>query len=188
MPNANNPFGLKPLRDAASGVHNGGLEMFFVPATDPTALYIGDPVIKAGSSDASGVASVMRAGAAGPVTGVVQGFVPDGTTDMAGYRAANTAGYVLVATDPEDLYEIQDPAGTIVAADIGLNAGMTAAAGNAYSKQSGFIIDPATKAAAATLPLKILGLVPRVGNIPGPYQKLAVKINLSTEAHASTGV
>jgi len=188
MPNANNPFGLKPLRDAASGVHNGGLEMFFVPAGDPTALYIGDPVIKNGSSDASGVASVIRAPSVGPITGVVQGFVPDGTNDVLGYRAASTAAYVLVATDPEDLYEIQDTAGTIVAADIGLNTDMLMAAGNAYSKTSGVTLNPANKAVAATLPLKILGLVPRVGNIPGPYQKIAVKLNLSTEAHASAGV
>jgi hypothetical protein len=49
MANANAPFGLKPLRDARSGKESGGLEMFSVPASDGTALYIGDPVVKNGS-------------------------------------------------------------------------------------------------------------------------------------------
>lgn len=188
MANANTPFGLKPLRGAASEPHNGGLEMFNVPASDGTALYIGDPVVKAGSSDAAGVATVIRAAAAGPITGVVQGFVPDGTTNMVGYRAASTNAYVLVNTNPDDLYEIQDTAGTIVAADIGLNANMTAAAGNAFTKRSGFIIDPATKAATATLALKIVGVSPRPANDMGAFQKLIVKINNSTEVSGSAGV
>lgn len=188
MANANTPFGLKPLRGAASEPTNGGLEMFYVPASDGTALYIGDPVVKAGSSDAAGVASIARAVAAGPITGVVQGFVPDGTTNMAGYRAASTAAYVLVATNPDDLYEIQDTAGTIVAADIGLNANMTINAGSATTKRSGVIIDPATKAATATLALKIVGVSPRPNNDPGAFQKLVVKINNSTEVSGSAGV
>jgi hypothetical protein len=189
MANANTPFGLKPLRGAASEPHSGGLEMFHVPASDATALYIGDPVVKAGSSDAAGIATVARAVAAGPITGVVQGFVPDGTTNMVGYRAASTAAYVLVNTNPDDLYEIQDTAGTIAAADIGLNANMTINAGNAYSKRSGVIIDPATKAATATLALKIVGVSPRPGNEAGTaYQKLIVKINNSTEVSGSAGV
>lgn len=188
MANANTPFGLRPLRDAASGVTSGGLEMFYVPATDGVALYIGDPVVKAGSADAAGIASVARAAVGGPVTGVVQGFVPDGTTNMVGYRAANTAAYVLVNTNPDDLYEIQDTAGTIVAADIGLNVDMTAGAGNAYTKRSGFVLNAASKIATATLALKIMGLVPRVGNEMGAYQKVAVKINAHTEAPASAGV
>lgn len=189
MANVNTPFGLKPLRGAASEPHNGGLEMFHVPASDATALFIGDPVCKNGAADAAGVAQVIRAAAAGPITGVVQGFVPDGTTNMVGYRAASTSAYVLVNTNPDDLYEIQDTAGTIALADIGLNANMTLAAGNTYSKRSAVIIDPATKATTATLALKIVGVSPRPGNEAATaYQKLIVKINNSTEVSGSAGV
>ena len=48
---------------------------------------------------------------AGPITGVVQGFVPDGTVNMVGYRAGGTVAYVLVNTDPDTLYEIQENVG-----------------------------------------------------------------------------
>jgi hypothetical protein len=188
MANTNMPRGLVPLRDAGSKPHNGGVEMFYVPASDGTALYIGDPVVKNGSADSAGVAGVVRAAAAGPITGVVQGFLPDGTTNMAGFRAASTAAYVLVNTDPDTLYEIQDTAGTIAAADIGLNANMTAAAGSASSKRSGFVLDAATKATTATLALKIVGLSQRPGNEFGAYAKVLVKINNTTEANASAGL
>lgn len=187
MANANTPYGLKPHRGAASEPHSGGLEMFSVPAADATALYIGDPVVKNGSADAAGIAAVVRAVAAGPITGVVQGFVPDGTTDQAGYRAASTAAYVLVSTDPDQLYSIQDNTG-IAAADIGLNANMTTGSGNAYSKRSGFTLDAATKATTATLALKIVGLQPMPNNDFGAYNKVLVKINNSTEVSGAAGV
>ncbi len=188
MANTNTPRGLTPLKDAGSKGETGGVEMFYVPASDATALYIGDPVVKAGSADTAGVASVARAVAAGPITGVVEGFVPNGTTDMAGFRAASTAAYVLVHTDPNTLFEIQDTAGTIAAADIGLNANMTVGAGNAYAKRSGFVLDSASKAALATLALKIVGLRPTPGNEFGAYAKVLVKINNSSEANATLGL
>jgi hypothetical protein len=187
MANANTPMGLKPVRDAGSGVTTGGLEKFYVPASDATALYIGDPVVKAGSADAAGIPSVTRAGATGAITGVVVGFAPDGTTNMVGYRAASTAAYVLCTTDPGQLYEIQENAG-IAAADVGLNANMATGSGNAYSKQSGFVLDAATKAATGTLQLKIMGAAQRPNNTLGAYNKLLVKINNSTEVAASAGV
>jgi len=177
MPNANTPRGLVPLRDAASAPHSGGLEMFYVPATDPTALYIGDPVVKDGSADAAGVPAA---------TGVVQGFVPDGTVNMVGYRAGSTAAYVLVNTDPDTLYEIQSDL-VLTQADIGLNADFVLVAGDAYTKRSKVTLG-GTPAVTATFPLKIMGLSLRPGNGFGIYQKVAVKLNASTEASASAGV
>jgi hypothetical protein len=190
MANANTPFGLKPVKDAGSGYETGGLSMYYVPATDGTALYIGDPVVKAGSSDGAGNPSVTIAAAGGPITGVVMGFVPDGTTDQAGYRAASTAAYVLVCDNPDEAFIIQEDGvgGQLAAADVGLNASIIVAAGNAYSKRSGVMLDSSTKATTAGLELKILGLAPIPGNDFGAYAKFLVKINNHTEATASAGV
>jgi hypothetical protein len=190
MANTNTPRGLVPLRDAAGTPYNGSVEMFYVPASDGTALYIGDPVVKNGSADAAGVAGVVMATAGGAITGVVQGFMPNGTVDMAGYRAASTAAYVLVCTDPDLIYEIQEDGvgGQLAAADIGLNADFIVAAGTAYNKRSGTMLDSSTKATTATLPLKIVGLSQRPGNDFGAYAKVLVKINKSTEANASVGL
>jgi hypothetical protein len=188
MANANAPVGLKAVKDARSGVENGGLEMFYHPASDGTALYIGDPVVKNGSADAAGIAGVIKAAAAGPITGVVEGFVPDGTTNAAGYGAASTAYYVLVRSDPTTMFVIQEDAG-LAAADIGLNANLTlATAGNAYSKRSGVKLDAATKAATATLAVKIMGLAPIPGNDFGAYNKILVMLNNTTEGTGTAGV
>jgi hypothetical protein len=77
MANADLPNGLKPVRDAAGTPFSGSLEMVYIPASDATALFVGDPVVKNGSADAAGVPAAIRAVAAGPISGVVQGFVPD---------------------------------------------------------------------------------------------------------------
>lgn len=190
MANYNTPFGLKPLRDAASGSTTGGLEMFHVAAADAAPLYVGDCVTKTGTSDAAGVATVARSTAAQAITGVVQGFVPNGTVDMAGYRAASTLAYVLVCTDHAQVYEVQEDGvgGQLAAADIGLNADIIVAAGSTTTRRSGTMLDTSTKLTTATLPLKIIGLSPRPNNDFGAYAKVLVKINNSTEAHASVGV
>lgn len=187
MANPNTPSGLRPVRNAGDGVMTGGMETFYVPATDATALYIGDPVVKAGSADGAGIASVTRAVAAGPITGVVVGFTPDGTTNMVGFRAASTAAYVLVCTDPAMLYEIQENSG-IAAVDVGLNANLTIASGNSYSKQSGVTLDATTKATTNTLAVKIMGLAQKPNNVFGAYNKVLVKLNNVTEASATAGV
>ena len=187
MANANTPFGLKAVRDANSSNETGGLETFYHPSSDGTALYIGDPVVKNGSADAAGISGCVRAATTGAITGVVEGFVPDGVTDVAGFGAASTAYYVLVNTDPHQMYEIQEAAG-MTAADVGLNANLASGSGGAYIKRSGFQLDAATKATTATLQLKIRGLVPVPNNDFGAYNKLLVTINNHSEAPASAGL
>lgn len=187
MANQNVAFGLKPVRKHGSQPFNDGVDMFYVPASDATALYIGDPVILAGSADSKGVASVTRATAAGAITGVVVGFMPDGTTNMAGFRAASTAAYVLVAHDVDALFEIQEDSvgGALAAADVGLNADFIVAAGNAYTKRSGVMLDSSTKATTATLPLKIVGFAQRPDNEIGANAKILVRLNNVTDDSAT---
>lgn len=191
MANTNVAFGLKPVRMADGSPFNGALDRFYVPASDATALYEGDPVVLAGSADAAGVASVTRSAAAGTITGVVVGF-EDPTSMTAGYRAASTAAYVLVAQGQDILFEIQEDAvgGAIAAADIGLNADIIVAAGNAYSKSSGVMLDTSTKATTATLPLRIRGLAQRPDNEMSANAKVLVTLNNTTETPgtASAGI
>lgn len=195
MPNANVAFGLKPVRRAHGGAPNFAAREYYVPASDGTALFVGDPVILAGSADASlAYPSVTRATAAGGnrITGVVVGFRPtDGITAL-GYRAASTEAWALVVDDPDQLYEIQDDSvgGNLAAADIGLNADLVSGSGSAVSKKSGFMLDTSTKATTNTLQMRIVGLVNRADNEVGANAKVLVRLNLTTETGAagSTGV
>jgi hypothetical protein len=85
--------------------------------------------------------------------------------------------YVLVADDPNIVFEIQEiGTGTaLAAAAVGLNANFVAASPSAYV--SGFTLGNDAEAATATLDLKLLGLVQRPGNEFGAYAKWKVQIN-----------
>jgi hypothetical protein len=189
MANANTPFGLKPVKMHGSGAMTGGCEIFNVPASDATALFIGDPVVKAGSADADGIATATRAAASGTITGVVVGTM-DASKNPTSSRAASVNSYVLVCTDPNVVYEVQEDAvgGALAAADVGLNADIIVAAGNAYTHLSGVMLDTSTKATTSTLPLKILGFVQRPDNAIGANAKVLVKINASSEGNLTTGL
>ncbi len=184
MANANVARGLVPVRMLDGSPYSGNCDMFHVPASDATALFIGDPVKFAGSADAAGVATVTRCAAGDTITGVVVGFLPNGTTDMVGSRAASTAAYVLVAHGQDILFEIQEDAvgGAIAAADIGLNASIIVAAGNSYTRRSGVMLDTSTKATTATLELKIRGLAQRADNELTANAKVLVSLNNTTES------
>jgi hypothetical protein len=195
MANTNVAFGLAPVRRAHDSGYGPAVREYFVPSSDGTALFIGDPVIIAGSADAGlTAATVTRATAAGGnrVTGVVVGFRPSASIEANGYRLASTDAYVLVTDDPMQLFEIQEDSvgGALAAADIGLNADLVAGTGNAYTKRSGFMLDTSTKATTATLQLRIVGLVDRADNEVGSNAKVLVRLNLTTETPAagSTGI
>jgi hypothetical protein len=194
MANSNAPTGFTPVRYKSGAPYNGAANVYYVPSSDGTALYIGDPVIIAGDGDTDGVPTAIRAtaGSAGRITGVVVGFRPSATLVANGYRAASTAEYALVADDPDLVFECQEDAvgGALAAADIGLNADMVSGSGSATTHRSGFQLDTSTKATTATLQLRILGFVQRPDNAIGSNAKVLVSINLPTQTGAvgSTGV
>lgn len=194
MANLNAPTGLQPVRYRSGAPYNGAANVYYVPATDGTALFRGDPVIIAGSADDSGVPTITRAtaGSAGRITGVVVGFVPSPTILANGYRLASTAEYVLVADDPDLLFEIQEDStgGALAATSVGLNADLVAGSGSAATKLSGFQLDSSTADTTATLQLRIVGFTQRADNEIGANAKVLVRINLPTETGAagSTGV
>ena len=87
MANSNAPTGLTPVRYASGAPYNGASNVYYAPASDSNALYIGDPVIIAGSADTDGVPSITIATAGASFTGVVVGFKPDANIVANGYRA-----------------------------------------------------------------------------------------------------
>lgn len=191
MANVDSPYGLRPVRERDGSPYSGAANTYYVPATDATALFVGDPVILAGSADESGVAPTVTratAGATNRITGVVVGFQPNPAFVPFGYRPASTEMYVLVADDPDIEYAIQADADGIAAAQIGLNANLTADAGSTATKRSGFYLDGSTPAADATFQLRVLGLEPQINNEVGAYADVLVRINLPTEAGVASGL
>lgn len=190
MANANYAFGLRPVRQFAQSGYACPLRAYSCPASYATALYPGDPVIITGTSDAEGYSEVNAAANGGFISGVVVGF-EDPASMVLGYGAASTLRRVLVADDPETLFEIQEDAvgGTLALASVGLNADLISAAGSASNRVSGWMLDTSTAAVTATLQVKIVEFQHRTDNEPAvANSKVLVKINKHTALAAVLGI
>jgi hypothetical protein len=188
MANVNSPFGLRPVRLLSGSPWNGAANLYFVRSDYATDLFIGDPVVRSGAADTyegRTRPNVVRAsfGATNQLTGAVVGFEPTPTIIADGYGRASTFRQVLVADNPELLFEIQEDAdgGAIANASIGLNANLVTGAGSIYHKKSGVMLDSSSAGADATYQLRIQELVQREDNEAATaYAKFLVMINLHT--------
>ena len=192
MANANTKFGLRPVRDVNGRPYSGSVNLYAVPATDGTALYLGDPVKLGGTGEIvndSTYVDVTRAATGDVCLGAVVGVFAD-TRDSLIYRAASTLRLVFVADDPNALFEIQESAGgtALTANDIGLNADFVVGSGSADTGRSGVELNNATEATTNTLDLKIVGLVNRPDNAIGENAKWLVRINRHQYANQVAGI
>jgi hypothetical protein len=188
MPNSNTPFGLAPVEYLSGAKWNGQARRYCIPSTDGNAYAIGDVVTIAGSADAKGIPTVVLATPGSGVLGVIVGM---GGLQYGGPSADPTnlnttvipatktkAYYVLVADDPNIIFEVQEiGTGTPLAAtEVGLNANLVAGTNNGYV--SGWLLTNTTEAVTATLDVKLLGLSQRIpDNAFGAYAKWNVLIN-----------
>lgn len=194
MANTSRVNGLRPIKYLNGAAYNGQFNLYFIPSGNGTATFVGDLVkldttgdtVAAGGT-ARGIRSVVQAAAGNAAVGVVVGFVVDpANLNTPQYRAASTGRYVMVADDPNLLFEIQSN-GTTAVADVGLNADVVVAAGSTTTGTSGMQLDASTQLGTATLVLKIMEITQRVDNDPASASdKVVVKIN-NHQLGSSTG-
>ena len=191
MANNDNPRGLTLARAQGASAHTGGVNRYYIPATDGTATYVGGVVKLAGSADADGTPSVTGNVSAGDtVVGVVVGTEPV-TRESTTYREASVGRYVFVADDPNEVFEIQEDSdtATLTADSVGLNASLVnLTSGSTVTGRSTMELDSNTAATTSTLDVSILRLVPRVDNEIGTNAKWLVRLNNHQMINATTGV
>lgn len=206
MPNDNTPFGLRPIRHRNGAPYNGAVRHYYVPASYATALFIGDPVIKTGTSNTTEVSAPgagrfqigalpeinrAAAGTTNRVTGVIVGFAPSPTNLGLLHNPASTERIVYVCDDPDVVFEMQSD-GSIPATAVGLNAVFIyTVAGSAITGRSGAQIDSGTTTAPATtvgFQMTLQRMINRDDNEIGAFSKWEVKLNNHTEVNASTGI
>lgn len=191
MANANRPSGFTPHSYLNGAPWSGQARIYCIAAAySAAAIYVGDPVISAGSADAFGTPTIALGAATGALRGVVVGLGTSptfmgnaGNVDIT-YRPAAAQSqdwYAMVVDDPNVLFEIQEKSNTtqLAATEIGLNTVPILASGNGFV--SGWLLasaTDATPATTATLQLRLMGLVRREGNAFGAYAKHLVKINV----------
>ena len=184
------PNGFRPIRYLGGVAYTGAVNRYFIPASDSVATFVGDLVTLAGSADSEGVATVTQSAAAETqIVGSIVGFEVDGTNLEATHRLASTAAYVLVADEPNLVFEVQeDSVGENIAATaIGNNFEIIVGAGVVATGSSGMEIDSSTKTASAAQ-IRLVGLRQRTdaafGSSTSEHAKLEVMIN--EHAHKTT--
>jgi len=183
MANTNRPFGLRPVGTIGHAAYVGKVQRFYVPADNSNAIFIGDTVVLAGTSDAQRIypddsysPEVAVGAAAAIVAGVVVGIEPVWTDLSINYRKASTAMYVYVDTDPMTIYSIQGDSTVFTVADVGNNGNLTATAGDTTTGRSKFVLT--SIAQDATDDFLILNIDPAPDNEVGAYMRFLVKLNL----------
>jgi len=197
MANADTPYGLAPC-NRNGAVYDGQVNIYFIPATDGTAVAAGDPVTLAGSGDADGIPTIKRltagapsASAANIPVGVVVGFaVNPANLEVANYRAASTSAYVLVADDPALFFTVQEDSvgGALAATNIGQRINFIMGTPSATTGLSNVEIDSSTAAASADLQAQIVRLVPTPANVIGDNAKWICKFNAHLYNPTTVGV
>lgn len=182
MANANAPRGFVPTKALNNGPYNAGVRTYSVPASDATAIGIGDPVKLSGTGQTINgqvYTDVIRAASGDRVVGIVVGVVFDPTNLSSLYRAASTQRLLLVNDDPNALFEVQEGTGgtPLTANDVGLNINFAAGSLSTVTGYSGFTIDNSTEATTNTLDCKIIALVQREDNAIGDSAKWLVRLN-----------
>lgn len=204
MANADTPFGLRPVRHRNGAPYNGAVTAYYVPASYATALFIGDPVVKTGTSNTVEVTAPgagafpvgtlpainkATAGDDNAITGVIVGFAGDADDPI--YNPASTGRVAYVCDDPDVMFEIQAD-GAIAAAQVGLNAVLIYTnSGSTATGVSGAELDTSSDAPAADASnqLTIRSVVNRPDNEAGSaFTKVLVTINNHTEAPGAIGI
>lgn len=202
MSNANAPFGLKPI-NLDGTTWSGQGRLVYIPSSQG-AIYIGDPLIPLGSTDAYGVPAVGIAsdGATdriagsflGQCNGPARGANSASTLLQSAtlYHPASTAGYALMCDDPSVVYEIQeDSDGGAIAITTGGYANgnlVTGSGGSTATGLSSWMLDSSSVATGnATYQVKVIGLVRGPDNAIGNYARWVVQLNLSALAQNTAG-
>lgn len=180
MPNTNWAYGFRPVKTALGAPWNGAANTYFIPASDSTAVFVGQLVKLANGGDANGVAAVTgNVASTDTPVGVVVGFKPD-TADSPKYRLASTDRYVYVADDPNLIFAMQeDSVGSNIAAGdlFKFAAIVNPTAGNTTTGYSTGMIDSSdVNATVSTRAVQVLGLVPSPDNEIGANADYLVRL------------
>lgn len=206
MANKDASFGLRPIKHKSGAPYNGSVNPYYIPSTYATALFVGDPVVKTGTSNTAVVSvggggkfqigtlpeiNKATAGDGNLITGVIVAFCPLPTNLALQYNTASTERVALVCDDPDVVFEIQAD-GAIAVTQVGLNANLIFTnAGSTVTGLSGVELDTSSDApdADASNQLTIQRVVNREGvEAASAWTVVEVKINQHTEASGALGI
>lgn len=186
MANRNAPSGFTPIRYVGGAPWNEQSNLYYIPASDTDAYYIGDVVSTTpGASDGRiqsttsiGVPQIVKAAAGGTARGVIVGIEAVHTTLPVPYvPATKTHAYlVYVVDDPMVVFNLQanNTNALLPSASVNEFADFAVAAPSGSIGVSATVLDYSTIANNAALPLRILAARSSFSS----YTNFAVLFNL----------
>jgi len=184
MANVDSPSGFTPLRYNNGAPYTGGGTVYNVASGYGTALFRGDLVDLVGTNDATGKYPTVQIGTltdGGYTIGPIVAFYPDPSQSLERtYLPASTGGYVLVADDPNLIFEAQLDSGTTVGiADFWSNTvAVTTHSGNTSTGLSGMELDESGLAANSSNLMLVTRLVDREDNELAEHAKAECMISM----------
>ena len=195
-PTVSAPYGLKPVNRIDGMPYAGAIRQIPVAAAFATAVFFGDTV----AIDSTGYLVVSSTTNSGAIVGVCVGgqYVnSSGQTVQGQYLPASIStstnlAYAYVVDDPMALFKVavvssgttMSSAGRTV---VGTNLALVLNAGSTTTGNSAFAVTLTGAGTTATIPIRVIDVVPETATAADTYTELLVKIN-THQYNNTTGV
>jgi len=195
-PTVSAPYGLKPINSIDGKPYAGAIRQIPVAASFATAIFFGDTV----QIDSTGYLIKSTTTNSGTIVGVCVGgqYVnSNGQTVQSQYIPASIStssnyAYAYVVDDQQVLFKVAvvtsgTTMGTAARADVGSNVALVLNAGSTTTGNSAFAVTLTGAGTTATIPIRVIDVVPETATAADTYTELLVKIN-THQYNNTTGV
>jgi hypothetical protein len=195
-PSVTAPYGLQPINRIDGMPYAGAFRQIPVAAGFGTAIFDGDTVVinsdgylvKSTATDSGNIVGVCMGGQYVNSSGqTVQGqYIP------ALASTASNLAYAYVVDDPMALFKVAvvtsgTTMGTAGRTVVGSNLALVLNAGNTSTGNSAFAVTLTGAGTTATIPIRVIDVVPETATAADTYTELLVKIN-THQYNNTTGV
>lgn len=195
-PTVSAPYGLVPVNSLDGKPYAGAIRQIPVAVGYATAIFNGDTVlinsdgylVKSTTTNSGAIVGVVMGGQYTNSSGqLVQGqYIPA----LASTSSNEAVAYVV--DDQQALFKVAvvtsgTTMGTASRADVGSNVALVLNAGSTTTGDSAFAVTLTGAGTTATIPLRVIDVVPATATSAGVYTELLVKIN-THQYNNTTGV
>ena len=195
-PTVSAPYGLKPINSIDGKPYAGAIRQIPVAASFATAIFNGDTV----QIDSTGYLVLSTTTNSGAIVGVCiggqyvnsSGQTVQGQYIPAAISTATNLAYAYVVDDPMALFKVavvssgttMSSAGRTV---VGSNLALVLNAGSTTNGDSAYAVTLTGAGTTATIPIRVIDVVPETATAADTYTELLVKIN-THQYNNTTGV
>ena len=195
-PTVSAPYGLKPINSIDGKPYAGAFRQIPVAASFGTAIFSGDTV----QIDSTGYLILSTTTNSGTIVGVCvggsyvnsSGQTVEGQYLPASVSTSTNPAYAYVVDDQQALFKVavvssgttMSSAGRTV---VGTNLALVLNAGSTTTGNSAFAVTLTGAGTTATIPIRVIDVVPETATAADTYTELSVKIN-THQYNNTTGV